>query len=324
MPAVMEDFMRRQLLDRRHRLEHAVVQADHTVVLHRLLDEVDAALARMEAGTFGICEVCHESVELDRLVADPLVRFCLDHLSGQEKRALEKDLQLAAQVQRGLLPPCDLAVPGWQLCYHYEPAGVVSGDYCDIVDQGAAGLYFMVGDVSGKGVAASMLMAHLHAMFRSLIPVGLPLQRIVEHASQVFCESSLPTHYATLVCGRAMPDGRIETCNAGHPQPLIVRGGEVTPVEGSNLPVGIFCHEQFPVEELSLEPGESLLIYSDGVSEATDPQGSEYGVERLSAVIRAARRGGPQSLIAACRDDLAAFRTRREDDVTMFVLQRTA
>ena len=104
---------------------------------------------------------------------------------------------------------------------------MVSGDYCDVIDAGQNGLYFMVGDVSGKGVAASMLMAHLHAMFRTLIPGGLSLPCMLQHASHVFRESVLPNQYATLIAGRAWPDGRIEICNAGHPFPMIVRDGAV-------------------------------------------------------------------------------------------------
>src|SRR5438552_692848 len=109
----------------------------------------------MDAGSFGICEHSHESIETDRLIADPLMRFCLDHLNGQQRNALEQDLQLAAQIQRGLLPRPDLFRDGWQVSYHYEPAGVVSGDYCDVVEAGDGDIYFMLGDVSGKGVAAS-------------------------------------------------------------------------------------------------------------------------------------------------------------------------
>jgi serine phosphatase RsbU (regulator of sigma subunit) len=85
-----------------------------------------------------------------------LVRLCLDHLSRPERDALERDLELAARVQRGLLPRQNLDRDGWEICYYYEPAGMVSGDYCDVIDAGEAGLYFMVGDVSGKGVAASI------------------------------------------------------------------------------------------------------------------------------------------------------------------------
>jgi len=73
-------------------------------------------------------------------------------------------------------------------------------------------LYFILGDVVGKGVAASMLMVHLQAMFRTMIPMGLPLRELVEHASRVFCQSILPNHYATLVCGRAAGSGEAETC----------------------------------------------------------------------------------------------------------------
>lgn len=185
MAAVIDEFMRQQLLDRKHKLEHAM-EPDGSGRLRLLLEEVDSALSRMEDGCYGICESCHETIEYDRLITDPLVRFCLDHLSKVERDALQDDLELAARVQRGLLPPQNLNRNGWHICYHYEPAGVVSGDYCDVIDVGEAGLYFMVGDVSGKGVAASMLMAHLHAMFRTLISVGLPLKSMLEHASQSF------------------------------------------------------------------------------------------------------------------------------------------
>jgi sigma-B regulation protein RsbU (phosphoserine phosphatase) len=323
MAAVINDFMAQQLLSRRHRLEHAAAKSIHSTRLESLLREVDDALARVDAGTYGICDVCHEPVECDRLIADPLVRFCLDHLNSEERDALERDLQLAAQVQRGLLPSPELNCRAWHVSYHYEPAGIVSGDYCDVVDAGERGLYFMVGDVSGKGVAASMLMAHLHAMFRALISVDMPLKCMLEHASRVFCESTLPTHYATLVCGRALDDGRVEICNAGHPHPLVARDGRVTPLESSNLAVGMFCNAEFSVSELLLDPGHNVLIYSDGVSEATDDFGNDYGHDRLCELIAAARFAAPSALIAACRDDLKSFRGRQRcDDVTIFALGR--
>ena len=325
MAAVINDFVLHQLQDRRRRLEAASNRSAQAAGLNRLLAEVDAALAKIDDGSYGICEYCHEPVEADRLIADPLVRFCLDHLSKQERDALEKDLQLAAQVQRGLLPSCDVAYRGWQIAYHYEPAGIVSGDYCDIVDAGDAGLYFMVGDVSGKGVAASMLMAHLHAMFRALISVRMALKAMVEHASRVFCESTLPAQYATLVCGKADSNGRVEVCNAGHPPPLIVRDGEVVALEATDLPVGIFCDSEFTISEICLEPAQCMLIYSDGVTEATDGSGGEYGVARLERLVGKSRYTNPAALISACCDDLAAFRGRqRADDTTLFALSRSS
>src|SRR4029453_19192206 len=98
---------------------------------------------------------------------------------------------------------------------------------------------------SGKGVAASMLMAHLHAMFRTLISINLPLEQMVERASRVFCESTLPTQYATLVYGRATTKGEVQICNAGHLPPLLFQQGAVRRIDATGLPVGVFCSESF-------------------------------------------------------------------------------
>ena len=324
MTTTIDSFLRDQLLERRSKLDRAIQRPGGSEHLHFLLEEVDHALARMDDGCYGICEVCHDVIERDRLIADPLVRFCLDHLSPREKEDLEHDLQLAAQVQRGLLPNSSLSRYGWRICYHYEPAGLVSGDYCDVIDTAEAGLYFMVGDVSGKGVAASMLMAHLHAMFRTLISVGFSMKCMLQHASRVFSESTLPNQYATLVCGRARADGGVELCNAGHPFPLLAHSGNVIALETSDLPVGMFRSEDFSVTELHLDSGDGILIYSDGVSDTTDASGEEYGTHRLRELM-GRNNVDPESLVAACQDDLTTFRRSRHkvDDVTLFVLGRS-
>jgi sigma-B regulation protein RsbU (phosphoserine phosphatase) len=320
----IDRFLRDQLLERRHKLEHASQDENQRDRFQVLLEEVDSALARIDNGCYGICESCHEPIESDRLMADPLARFCLDHLTRSERSALEQDLQLAKRVQLGLLPKEHLACGGWQICYHYDPAGLVSGDYCDVIDAGKEGVYFMVGDVSGKGVAASMLMAHLHAMFRALIPVGLSLPCILEHANGVFLESTLPNQYATLVAGRAWPDGRVEICNAGHPAPLVVRDGVASALEHAYLPIGLFSNDSFTLSELSLDPGDGLVIYSDGVSEATNGSGNEYGADRLRELIGREKGVNAAAMLAACRDDLGEFRRNaaKADDVTLFVLSR--
>src|SRR6266567_2405187 len=158
---------------------------------------------RLERGTFGLCETCHDTIEAERLLADPLMRFCLDHLTQDEQRALESDLSLAARIQRRLLPEPGVELAGWEVRYHYQPAGMVSGDYCDLL-QTNNGLLFLLGDVSGKGVAASMLMSHLHATFRSLAEAGLPLERMVEDANRIFCESTLAGRLRG-ICRRGPP-----------------------------------------------------------------------------------------------------------------------
>ena len=181
-----QTYLRSELEQRRERLHAALHSPAADASLSQLLAAVDAALSRIDQGTFGLCEECHDSIEAERLLTDPLVRFCLDHLTSAEQRALESDLSLAARIQRALLPKLGLAPLGWGVRYHYQPAGMVSGDYCDLLET-EGGLLFMIGDVSGKGVAASMLMSHLHATFRSLAEAGLPLDHLVEGSNLIFC-----------------------------------------------------------------------------------------------------------------------------------------
>jgi phosphoserine phosphatase RsbU/P len=324
MDAVRETLLRTQLLERRDRLESAIAEFEETTHLVHLLQEVDAALQRMDTGSYGLCDVCHDPIEQDRLTADPLLRNCLDHLTPHQRRALEQDLDLASQIQNGLLPKQSLSFAGWEVYYHYEAAGPVSGDYCDLVSTGRSDLFFLLGDVSGKGVAASMLMAHLHAIFRSLITLDLPVSQLVEQANRVFCESTAPEYFATLVCGKASGSGAVEVCNAGHCPPLWVRGDEVTSIEATGLPVGLFCSGQYSVKKIQLAAGDSLLLYTDGLSEARNGSDAEYGIERLSKLAGGCHRFSPQSLIGACLGDLAAFQsgTQKTDDLTLVAVRR--
>src|SRR5512139_3124960 len=110
---------RDQLEDRRRRLHRAVSEVGSRPDLDHLLGEVDRALGRVDEGTYGICETCGDPIESERLVSDPLLRFCLDHLAPHEARALERDLDLAARVQGALLPPRDLLASGWEVHTRY-------------------------------------------------------------------------------------------------------------------------------------------------------------------------------------------------------------
>jgi len=316
-------YLRTELEQRRERLHEALHSPAADASLSQLLAAVDTALSRIDQGTFGICEECHESIEAERLLADPLVRFCLDHLTSTEQRALESDLSLAARIQRALLPKPGLAPAGWDVHYHYQPAGVVSGDYCDLFETDG-GLLFTLGDVSGKGVAASMLMSHLHATFRSLAEGGLPLDRMVEDANRIFCESTLAGQFATLVVGRAVHDGSVEFVSAGHLPLLHIHGNGATPIDSTGVPLGMFCNTRFPVHRLTLAHGDSLLLYTDGLTEARNRAGAEYGLHRIRTL--AARHTGvePVGLISGCLEDLLSFGegVKQSDDLTLLAVQR--
>lgn len=317
-------FLEGQLEDRKQRLQRAITLAPKNGALASLLREVDSALERMDQGRYGICEECHEAIEQDRLMANPLCRYCLDHLTQMQRAALQRDLDLAAEVQRNLLPPPDFSVADWETSYHYAPHGPVSGDYCDLIYNDGQ-LFFVLGDVSGKGVAASMMMTQLHALFRSLAGLGLPLVQIVAQANRVLCESSLAGQYATLVCGLAKAAGDMEIHNAGHCPVIVVRRGESFLIDSMGFPLGMFPEGDFSAADLKLEAGDSLFLYTDGFSESTCGE-TEYGIERATRFVNQQGHRPAAGLISACLDDLRAFTggNPQADDLTLLAIQRRA
>jgi sigma-B regulation protein RsbU (phosphoserine phosphatase) len=317
-------YFRTELELRRERLLAASQPYASDSTLRNLLASVDAALSRLKQGTFGICEQCHDTIEADRLVCNPLIRFCLDHLSSEEQRALEKDLVLAAGIQKALLPPQDWFVDGWQARYHYQPANLVSGDYCDLIESDH-GFFFLLGDVSGKGVAASMLMSHLHATFRSLAGQNLSLQKMVEHANRLFAESTNAGQFATMVVGSAEPNGKVTYVSAGHLPLFHISEAGVRARESTGVPLGMFCSTNFPVCELTLAPGDKLLLYTDGFTEIFNAAGDEFGVARVHSLAKRHGATEPQAILNACLDEIRAFSpaTKQTDDLTLMVLHRS-
>jgi phosphoserine phosphatase RsbU/P len=328
MTDVTSTFLQGQLLDRRGRLQSAIAGTRDAGNLVQLLQEVDAALERVKRGTFGICEVCHEPVETARLMADPLVRYCLDHLTAEERTALERDLEMAASLQLGLLPQPETRLDGWEIAYAYRPLGPVSGDYCDLVveESPERGFFFFVGDVSGKGVTASMLTSQLHAIFRSLVARRLAVAELVGQASRIFCESALSPYFATLVGGRGAASGSLEMANAGHCPPLVIRRQTVTRLEPSGAPLGMFSNGDYRAERVELDPGDKILIYTDGLSEARNDEGGEYGEERLLEGLDRRKHLGARALVDGCLEDLAGFLDGAAlgDDLTVMAIRRAA
>jgi phosphoserine phosphatase RsbU/P len=318
---VYVNSVREQLLAGRERLAEVLAENESEQML-RLLDEVDSALHRIDHGTFGVCEVCLGTVENERLLENPLARVCLDCLTPEQQRALEYDLELAAQIQKGLLPPQDLTIPGWEISYHYQPAGMVSGDYCDVIREDGH-LYFIMADVSGKGVAAAMLSSNLRAVFHSLVPLRLSVEEVMVRANRLFRESALPTQYATLVFGKASSSGELVIANAGHLPVLLVGHSGVRSFESSCKPLGFFSDDTVSVAKARMVPGETLVLYTDGISEAENDSGDEFSSERLRSFIKEQHLCCPTDLVNACKQQVAAFRGTREraDDETLLAIQ---
>jgi sigma-B regulation protein RsbU (phosphoserine phosphatase) len=320
------DVLKHQLEDRKVRLEEAMSRVGPEEDLVRLLQQVDAALGRLGSEDYGRCLVCEEHVDDKDLLANPLLPYCLCDLSADQQRALEHDLGLAWRIQSALLPNPDARSPHWDANYRYEPAGPVSGDYCDLWTRpGEDGfLYFAVGDVSGKGVAASLLMAHLHAFFHSQPEGKSELGALVQRANRLLLESTLPTHYATLVLGRARSDGAVEIVNAGHCPPLVWRGESLQVIPSTGFPIGLLEDKPFEVSRLTLAHGDAMVLYTDGLTEARRADGVEYGAERVASVLQDFGRADARHLVRRLREDLSEFLAGapRSDDLTLLALRR--
>jgi sigma-B regulation protein RsbU (phosphoserine phosphatase) len=317
--------VRAQLVDRRARLGEVLKQAKDQVRLAMLLQEIDSALERIDGGSFGICEVCKGAIESEYLAANPLVRVCLSHLSSEEQRAIERDLELASTIQSRFLPKKHFMHDGWEITRYYEPAGLVSGDYCDaILGDESGNAFFLVGDVSGKGVAASLLMSQIHAIFRTLIDTNAAPNDLFSRANRLLTKSALSSHFATLVCATAEASGGVRLINAGHCPPLLVRSGKVEEQESNGLPLGLFYSAQYGCTSLTLSSGEFLLFYTDGLTEARNVQDEEYGLDRLKSLLLGTKDLPGEELLESILKDLSAFRggATRTDDLTLMVIRR--
>lgn len=244
-------------------------------------------------------------------------------VASQIDAGLQAQLELARQVQWSLLPQRHCCLSKWEVAFSYEPAGFVSGDYVDLIPAGSEAFYFALGDVSGKGVAASMLMSHLHATLRTLLPSERTIEEVVTIASHTFCQSALPAQFATLVLGKADRSGNVELVNAGHTPILLLDGTDVQVIATSNLPLGMFCSTDFTSTKRSVGAGGVLLLYSDGITESTDEAGNEYDLNRLAETFLQSRNLSPPEMVDAIHRNIVRYTdgAQPSDDRTMLALR---
>jgi sigma-B regulation protein RsbU (phosphoserine phosphatase) len=314
------------LLELHARLNETTALPGSSIHLHSLKREVKSALEKFNNGTYGVCELCNEEIEEQYLESDPLCKICFSHLSEEQKTAIEKDLELAYKIQYNLLPGAGTELNGWEVNYYYEPLGPLSGDFYDIISLGedSSKWLFLFGDVSGKGISAALLMSNLNAIFRTLAATDLPLKELIETANRLFSKSTLPSHFATLVFGRAYESGEVQLSNAGHCRPLLSGDGGFEPIDSTGLPLGIHYGGKYDVRSLNLRKGNTLFLYTDGLTETRDPAGGEYGEERLCGLLNDHKELPSGELIKKVLADVSDFRGAGpvSDDITIMIIKR--
>lgn len=241
-----------------------------------------------------------------------------------EKRHLEQDLRIAAEIQLGLLPRCAPDVPGYSLVGTSLPCRAVGGDYYDFVVEGGR-LHFALADVSGKGTGAALLTTALRAAVRSHW-TDSPLADSIARINRTVCQNVPDNRYITFFLGRMDPaTGRIAYVNAGQNPPLLVRaGGQVESLEEGGTVLGLFDHATYAEGAAELRPGDTLLAFSDGISETWSAANEEFGEERLREAVLAGRSLDAPALKEDILRRLETFSggAKATDDRTMIVLKR--
>jgi sigma-B regulation protein RsbU (phosphoserine phosphatase) len=246
-----------------------------------------------------------------------------------ERRRLEEELKLARQIQVGLLPSELPDVPGYTFYGGNVPSRGVSGDYYKIVERRDGSEYVMVvADVSGKGIAASLLTASLEALSAGPIEVGQPAHDICSKVCRRLFHRTPPAKYATMFLGILEPETHAFTyTNAGHNPSLLVRAdGRVEQLGPTGLPIGLMEVGNYTEAAIQFEPGDTLVLYTDGITEAENPQEEEYGLERLTRVCQQHRDKPLDQMAAEVNHHLDDFAdgVPYADDRTLVLARRRA
>ena len=262
---------------------------------------------------------------MDFLLLAATVLFVLLMLELRDKLTLKGDLEIARQIQFGLLPFEGMTKDGWLVRASMRPANTVGGDYFDLVDLGGGRVAVVVGDVAGKGMPAALLMALLQGSLRTLVTAGLRGAALVSKLNAHLCANIPPNRLVALFYAEVEPGGRLAYVNAGHNPPRMARaGGAIETLPGGGVALGILPDATYEPGETRLRAGDRLLLYTDGITEAANPREEEFGETRLDAALTARRADPAETLLEGLTGEVLAFcgAARPGDDMTLVVVDR--
>jgi len=243
-----------------------------------------------------------------------------------EKQRLEDELKIAREIQQGLLPDKLPSIRGFEIAGINIPSFQVGGDYYDVIEHSDHDYVVAIGDVSGKGTPAALLMAGVQAVLRTIAPLNLPLPVATSRMNDLICMNTHGGKFITFFWGILETASRqFRYVNAGHNPPMLVRkNGTVEKLEDGGLILGIIKGiSAYQEGRCSLEPGDVLLMYTDGVSEAMNPESIDFTEEELEKVAKAARNSSAKEVIIKIQQALDSHTkgSPQSDDITMLVLK---
>jgi serine phosphatase RsbU (regulator of sigma subunit) len=241
-----------------------------------------------------------------------------------EREGLQRELELCRRIQTEMLPHASLRLGPTEVKGISIPAREVGGDFFNYFELPGGQIAVLVGDVSGKGISAALLMANIQATLRARLPIASDLTTLASAIDREIDESTPPGVYATLFLGILDPAERLlRYVNAGHNPQFLIRGDVIEALPAGGLPVGLYPGQDYVERRVQLADNDLLFFYTDGTVEVENEQGEMFGAEQLERLLRPQRDEGVDALLARIEDSVRRFRGRAEpfDDVTIMALR---
>ena len=296
-------------------VERAEERGEEKIIGVLYLDSRERGALRSQAARSAL-----DTLSTEAAVAIENARLYREEL---ERAKLDQELKVAAAIQQSLLPVSNRSGPFFSTAGTSVPCRSVGGDFFDYVDVAEGEFAFILGDVAGKGAPAALLAAAVLGMFGAEAHYHTRCAPLVTRLNKGLFRRGIEGRFLTAFYAILSSDGSLLYSNAGHNAPFLVTGSGVRRLETGGLVLGLFDHAVFEEEALRLAPGDVVVAFSDGVSEALNEAGEEYADERLLASVTANRGRPPQELLDALLSDLRGFcgRATQSDDITMVVVR---
>jgi sigma-B regulation protein RsbU (phosphoserine phosphatase) len=245
--------------------------------------------------------------------------------SALEKARIDEELKIASQIQQSLLPPAKKTGAFFDAFGTSIPCRAIGGDFFEYMDLPDGRFGFALGDVAGKGPPAALLTAVLQGLFVAHATASPEPSTTIARVNQGLLSRKIEARFATAFFGMLDRDGRLSYCNAGHNPPLLFSGGSVRRLEAGGIVLGLFGNATYEQEVVQLAPGVVIVVFSDGVSEAVNGAGDEFGEERIPGAVAATIDQSPQTMLDALLASVRQFAdgTPMKDDVTAVILRYT-
>ncbi len=242
---------------------------------------------------------------------------------SQDKRKMDEQLAIAQEIQRALLPQPNRDLPYLKACSQNLPCHQIGGDYFDYFNLEDGRFGFVVGDVAGKGMPAALLASLIQGIFTAQTFLDSPLPVIISNVNRNLAQRGTGNRFVTFFAGIMDSEGNCTYVNAGHNPPIVLsRDGSMKELTVGGMVLGLFSEVSYEADTVKLQPDDHLVLFTDGVVEALNSEGEEFGMERLVALLRANAKAATPEILARLQDAVVSFSAHapQHDDITMMIL----